>query len=70
MKPRLARSPTTRTIAGTASSPARTNADGGYYFVGQHNPVMASTSTKRLPAASSVMPLHPVNRSICPSELR
>ena len=31
--------------------PARTNAGGGYYFVGQHDPVMASTSTKRLPAA-------------------
>ena len=24
---------------------------GGYYFVGQHDPVMASTSTKRLPSA-------------------
>jgi hypothetical protein len=39
------------TIAGSASSPARTNAGGAYYFVGQHDPVMASTSTKRLPAA-------------------
>jgi hypothetical protein len=34
-----------------ASSPARTNTGGGYYFVGQHDPVMTSTSTKKLPAA-------------------
>ena len=51
MKQRLARAPTTRTIAGSASSLARTNALGRYYYVGQHDPVMASTSTKRLPAA-------------------
>jgi hypothetical protein len=51
MKRRLAGSPTTRTIAGSASSPAQTNAGGDYYFVGQHDPVMASASTRRLPAA-------------------
>jgi hypothetical protein len=32
MKRRLARSPTTRTIADSASSAARTNAGGGYLF--------------------------------------
>jgi hypothetical protein len=51
MKRRLSRSPSTRTIAGSASRLARTNAGGGYYSVGQHNPAMASIPTKRLPAA-------------------
>jgi hypothetical protein len=67
MKRRLAPSPTTRTIDDSASSPARTNT-AVYYFRRPGRSVMASTSTKEI--ARWVIPLYPVNRSTCPSELR